>query len=78
MIVPAGEGGRHGIADGALDRIARAVRGVPGGDGGLRAHEGVRGVEAAKVVRYAALAVFAAALWRAGIWLSWGLWAVTR
>lgn len=35
-------------------------------------------MEAAKVVRYAALAVFAAALWRAGIWLSWGLWAVTR
>lgn len=78
MIVPAGERGRHGVADGALGRFARAVRGVPGGDVGPRAHEGVRGVEAGKVVRYAALALLAAALWRAGIWLSWGLWAVTR
>lgn len=76
MILPAKE------ADDGLHRVS----GRRGGDAG-RAEIGdrrpglaarLRGVEARKVVRYAALAVFTAALWQVAIRLSWALWAVTR
>ena len=81
-----GEGEDHGdrnLRCVARDARAHAVgegahRRVPGHGLGPRAHGGVRGVEARQVMRYCLLAAGCLALWRVLIWLSWGLWAVTR
>lgn len=67
----AGHGRAHAVGQGAHRR-------VPGHGVGPRAHGGVRGVETRQVLRYALLAAGCLALWRVLIWLSWGLWAVTR
>lgn len=80
-----GEGEDHGHR---CRRIARGARAHAVGEGAHRrvpchgvrprAHGGVRGVEAVEVLRLALLAAGCCALWRVLIWLSWGLWAVTR
>ena len=69
-------------ADDGLHRVTGRCGGDKGraevGDSrpGLAAR--LRGVEAREALAWAALAVGGCALWRALIWLSWGLWAVTR
>lgn len=83
-----GEGEDHGDRSPRIDGGARRARAhavgegahrrVPGHALGPRAHGGVRGVEARQVLRYGLLAAGCLALWCVLIWLSWGLWAVTR